>query len=58
LIIVSAGRKYKNYAFFEPGAVEGKSFKQWRNMSLEECVRSEDRECNPQRGDLVDHPSV
>ncbi len=52
-------RKFANLHRYEPGAVRGKSFRQWAATTLEECAGDpEDRECWPGPGDRVDHQWV
>ena len=52
-------KKFLAYIDFEPMAIAGKTYEQFLGESLEDCIMdSEDRQCNFDDGDIVDHQIV
>ena len=52
-------KKFYAYIDFEPNAVSGKTYEEFLDESLQDCIMDKnDRQCNFRDGDIVDHVIV
>ena len=42
----------------EPNQLGNKTFEEWINLDLNTCISTNDRECNPHDGDIIDTQMV
>ena len=51
--------KFKVFPTYEPMAVFNKTFEEWVNKTLEQCILDgKERECHFFDDDIIDHPIV